>query len=100
MIVGAAPWPLAIAFAAGLAMSHFALARMHAETRLLAAAAVLLIAVRELDPFHFSDVAGEFYWIAFSGLLQLVPVFAISVLSGKFFLYVASGGLVRSSVIS
>jgi len=100
IVVGAAPWPLAVAFAAGLLVSHLALARVHAGTRLLAAAAVLLIAVRELDPFHFSVTAEPFYWIPFSGFLEATRDSAIRVISGKFFLYGATVWVVREVGVS
>ena len=100
IVVGAAPWPLAVAFAAGLLVSHLALARVHAGTRLLAAAAVLLIAVRELDPFHFAGPAGPFYWIPFSGFLEATRDSAIRVISGKFFLYGAAVWIVREAGVS
>ncbi len=100
IVVGAAPWPLAVAFAAGLLVSHLALARVHAGTRLLAAAAVLLIAVRELDPFRFAVTAEPFYWIPFSGFLEATRDSAIRVISGKFFLYGATVWMVRESGVS
>ncbi len=100
IVVGAAPWPLAVAFAVGLLVSDLALAPGHAGTRLLAAAAVLLIAVRELDPFHFADTAGPFYWIPFSGFLEATRDSAIRVISGKFFLYGAAVWMVREAGVS
>ena len=100
IVVGAAPWLLAVAFAAGLLVSHLVLARAHAETRLLATAAVLLIAVRELDPFHFAVTAEPFYWIPFSGILEATRESAIRVTSGKFFLYGATVWMVRESGVS
>src|SRR5207247_8914071 len=63
IVVGAAPWPLTVAFAAGLLVSHLALARAHAGTRLLAAAAVLLIALRGLALFPFAGAAGPVHWL-------------------------------------
>jgi VanZ family protein len=100
IVVGAAPWPLAVAFAVGLLVSDLALARWHAGTRLLAAAAVLLIAVRELDPFHFADTAGPFYWIPFNAFLEATRDSAIRVTSGKFFLYGATVWMVREAGVS
>jgi len=100
IVVGAAPWPLAVAFAAGVLVFHPALARVHAGTRLLAAAAVLLIAVRELDPFHFAGPAGPFYWIPFSGFLEATRDSAIRVISGKFFLYGAAVWMAREAGVS
>jgi VanZ family protein len=100
VVVGAVPWPFAVVFAAGLLVSHLALARVHAEARLLAAAAVLLITVRELDPFHFSVTAEPFNWIPFTGFLESMRDSAIRVTSGKFFLYGAAVWMVRQSGMS
>jgi len=100
IVVGAVPWPLALAFAAGLVVSHFVLVRMRTGTPLLAAAAVLLIAVRELDPFHFVAAAEPFYWIPFSGFLEATRASAIRVASEKFFLYGATVWMVRESGLS
>lgn len=100
IVVGAEPWPLAVACVTGLLVSPLALARVHDWTRLLAAAAVLLIAVRELDPFHFSSTAGPFYWIPFSGLLEGARDSAVRAISGKFFLYGAAVWMVREAGVS
>lgn len=100
IVVGAAPWPLAVVFAAGLLVSLLALDRVHAGTRLLAVAAVLLIAVRELDPFQFAGNSGPFHWIPFSGILEAARDSAIRVTSWKFFLYGATVWMVRESGVS
>jgi hypothetical protein len=61
---------------------------------------VLLIAVRELDPFHFADTAGPFYWIPFNAFLEATRDSAIRVTSGKFFLYGATVWMVREAGVS
>jgi len=90
IVVGAVPWPLIVAFAAGLLAYHHVLDRIHFGVRLLAAAALLLIAVRELSPFDFSLTAQPFYWIPFSGFLEATRDSAIRGASEKFFLYGAA----------
>jgi len=101
IVVGAAPWPLAVVFAAGLLVSHLALRTgCMSGKRLLAAVAVLLIAVRELDPFQFAGTAGPFHWIPFSGILDAAQDSAIRVTSGKFFLYGATVWMIRESGVS
>jgi len=97
IVVGAVPWPLAAVFAAGLLVSHLVLTRIDFGIRLLAAAALLLIAVRELSPFDFSVTAEPFYWIPFSGFLEATRDSAIRVTSGKFFLYGATVWMLRES---
>lgn len=97
LVVGATPWPLAVAFAAGLLVSALVLARVHAGTWLLAAAAVLLIAVRELQPFRFAGAAGPFYWVPFSAFIEATRDSAIRVSAGKFFLYGATVWMARNA---
>jgi VanZ family protein len=100
IVVGAAPWPLAVAFAAGLVVSDRALAGLRAEPRALATIAVLLIVVRELQPFQFGNTAGSFYWVPFSGFLGSTRDSAIRVSSEKFFLYGATVWMIREAGIS
>lgn len=100
IVVGAVPWPLAVVFAAGLVVSHLALTRVQGGARLLAAAAMLLIAVRELEPFHFAVAADPFQWIPFTGFLEAARSSAIRVASEKFFLYGATVWMVRESGLS
>jgi VanZ family protein len=97
IVVGATPWPLTVAFVTGLLVSQFVLSRAHSETRLLAAAALLLIGVRQLDPFQFVVAAEPFHWIPFSGFLEATRGAAIRVAAEKFFLYGAAVWMVRES---
>lgn len=100
LVVGAAPWPLALAFAAGALVSALPLARAHAGTRLLATAAVVLIAARELQPLDFAGPPAPFYWIPFSAFIESARDSAIRVTSGKFFLYGAAVWMVREAGVS
>lgn len=100
LVVEAAPWPLAVASAAGLLLSAPALFRSQSGTWLLAAAAALLVAARELQPFQFAGTAEPFYWIPFSGFLEDLRSSAIRVTSGKFFLYGAAVWMIRETGVS
>jgi len=95
-IVGASPWPLAVAFAAGLTLSWHVGARYRAEARVLAVVAIALLVARELDPFQF-NAPGPFFWIPFTGFLGATSDVAIRVTAGKFFLYGATVWILREA---
>ena len=100
LVAGAVPWPLAVVFAVGLLVSPLLLAQPYLGIRLLASAALLLIAVREFSPFHFALTAEPFQWIPFSGFLEATRDSAIRVISGKFFLYGATLWMLQESGVS
>jgi hypothetical protein len=73
---------------------------MRGEARVLAAVAVLLIAVRELQPLQFADSASPFHWIPFTGFLGATRDAAIRVSSEKFFVYGATVWMIREAGLS
>jgi VanZ family protein len=97
LAVGSAPWPLTAAAVCALLLSGLVLSRFGGEAWLLAVMAVLLIAVKELYPFHFVDAPGPFYWIPFTGFLGATRDAAIRVTSGKFFLYGVTVWMLREA---
>ena len=68
-----------------------------ATTELLAAAVLLLIAVRELEPFRFVATPESFRWIPFGSILEATPDSEIRLTAGKFFLYGSAVWMVRQS---